>query len=140
VVSQRAADHDRLGVDPAPRSVRVGLVLVIGGEGLRPSDQVDERPQVNPGDLDDVVALLPKRQRNGPAAIGCDVQDDDPQAEVLNLGDDLGDVLVSTGDEGVGDRAALGQGHQIPAELALDPLAPPRLRIDKAQLQAGHLG
>jgi hypothetical protein len=94
---------------------------------------------VNPGDLDDVVAFLPKRQRNGPAAVGGDVQDNDPKAKVLNLGDNLGDVLVSTGDEGIADRTALREGHQVPAELTFDPFTPARQCIDESQLQARHL-
>ncbi len=67
------------------------------------------------GDLDDVVAFLAQRLRNGPAAVRRDVQDNYPQAKVLHFSDDLCDVLVSAGNEGVGDRAALGERHDVAA-------------------------
>ncbi len=68
-----------------------------------------------PGDLDDVVAFLPQRLGNGPASVRGDVQDNHPQAKVLHLRDDLREVLVSAGDEGIGDRAALGERHYVAA-------------------------
>src|SRR5260221_2663196 len=92
------------------------------------------------GDLDDVVAFLAQRLRNGPAAVRREVQDNYPQAKVLHFSDDLCDVLVSAGDEGVGDRAALAERHDGAAYLVLYPLAPAQPRAHDPELETGHLG
>lgn len=91
-------------------------------------------------DLDDVVALLAQGRGNGPAAIGGDMQDHDPQTEILHFGNDLGKVLVGAGNKGIANRAALGERHQVAPQLALDTLASSRASVDEPQLEPGHLG
>jgi hypothetical protein len=108
--------------------------------GLGAADQVDEWPQVHRRNLDNVVAFLPQRLRNGPAAVRGDVENNDPQAEILDLGDDFGKVLISAGDERVGDGAAMGKGHNVAAQLAFDALAAAGSGVDQAKLKPGHLG
>ena len=122
------------------RAVTGACVVLLGCRRLGAADQVDKRPQVHAGDLDNVVALLAERLRNGPATIRSDVQDDDAQAKVLDLGDDFGEVLVGAGDERVSDRAALRERDDVPAQLALDALAAAWPGVDQAQLEAWHLG
>jgi hypothetical protein len=68
------------------------------------------------------------------------VQNDHPQAKVLHLSDDLRDVLVGAGDEGVADRTTLSQSHQVAPQLALNSFPAPGKGIEKPQLEAGHLG
>jgi hypothetical protein len=90
--------------------------------------------------LDQVIGLLAQRLRHGPAAIRRDMQNHYPQAKILHLSHDLGQVLVGARDERIADRAVLGQGYQVPPELGLYPLSPARPDVDEPQLDSRHVG
>ena len=89
--------------------------------------------------LDDVVAFLAEAPGNGPVAAHRDVHDRHPQAQVLHVGDDLGQVLLRADQEGVADRVVAGQGGQVAADLAFHALAPAGPGPAQPQLQPGKI-
>jgi hypothetical protein len=92
----------------APLVVAIAVLLAgVGRLGRR--DEVDKRPQVSAGHLHDVVGFLAQRPGDRPASFGRDVHDDDPQAEILHLSDDLGEILFRADDDGITHRVVPGQ-------------------------------
>src|SRR5262245_52363504 len=104
---------DQLVVNRSMAAEGEGRATLVWRGRLRAADEVDKGPEMNARDLDGIVALLAEWLRNSPAAIRRDVQDDDAEAKVLYLGDDLCEVLVGAGDERVLDCAALRERHQV---------------------------
>jgi hypothetical protein len=66
VMSSRAR---ALGVGRSARGEPAGRILLVSRGRLGPANQVNERSEMNTGNLDNIVAFLPQRQRNSPAAI-----------------------------------------------------------------------
>jgi hypothetical protein len=94
---------------------------------------------VRGGNLHDVVAFLVERLRHGPGSVGRDVQQDDPDAKILHLGDDLREILFGTDDDGVGHRIVPGQRGQVTVNLGFDAFAVPGPHPAQAQFQPGQL-
>jgi len=134
------ADQRSISIRQATRTEARAHVLLLRRRWLRAADQLNERPKVHSGDLDDVVALLAQRLRDRPARVGRNVQDDDAKAQILHLGNDFGDVLVRAGDERIGDRTAPRESHEVAAQLTLNALASARPDVDQPELEARHLG
>src|SRR5207344_708582 len=96
----------RVAVSQWPGRGQVALLVGVGGFG--PGDQLHVGPQVVAADLDDVVGLLAQRPGDRPVPVDRNVHQRDPHAEVLHVGDDLGQVLFRADDEGVADGAVAG--------------------------------
>src|SRR5262249_28741295 len=108
-LARRRASQRVKSTGPA-RSDRLAATKLVGRSRLSAMDKLDKRPEVHSGNLDYVIAFLPKRRGNGPATVGRDVKYHHAKAKILHLGDDLGEVLVGARDEGVADSPVLGQG------------------------------
>jgi hypothetical protein len=115
-------------------------VLPIVTRGLGPGNQVNERPQVRTGNVNDVVALLAQRPGDRPIPVGSDVHEEDPHPEVLNLGDDAGQVFLGAGDDRIADRIVPGERGQVPVHLGLDAVMPARAHPGEPQLEPGDIG
>ena len=89
--------------------------------------------------LDDVVTFLAQAAGNGPVAAHGDMHDRHPDAEILHVGDDLGQVLLGADQESVADRVVAGQRGQVAADLALHALTPARPGPAQPQLQTGKI-
>src|SRR6185437_14565427 len=94
---------------------------------------------MNTGYFDDVIAFLPQWQRNSPTTVRCDVQDHDPESEILYFRHYFSNVLIRASNECVANRTALSQRHQIASQLALDAFSTARQRIDQPELKTRHL-
>ncbi len=103
-------------------------------------DQVHIGAKVPGRNVDDVVALLAQRARHSPVAVGRDVQQDRADAEILNLGNDGGEVLLAAHDDHIADCPIPGQGGQVLANLRLDALLPVRASLAEAEFHARHVG
>src|SRR5690606_39603195 len=97
---------------------RVGAVAV--ADGLRaavglgdPAHQRHVGTQVAGAQFYEVVALLPERARGGPAPLRGDVDHGQPDAQVLRVADDLGEVFVAAHHDRVADGVVAGQRHQV---------------------------
>ena len=64
-------------------------VLLVVPDRLGAGHEVHIRPQVRFGQFDDVVALLAQSAGDGPLPVHRDVGQDDPYAQILDLGDNL---------------------------------------------------
>jgi hypothetical protein len=95
------------GVSRTARGEPAGRVLLVGRDRLSPANQVNERSKMNTGDFDDVIAFLPQRQRNSPAAVRCDVQDHYPESEILDFRHYFGNVLICASNKCIANRTAL---------------------------------
>jgi hypothetical protein len=115
-------------------------VLIVVPHRLGPRDQLHERAQVSVADLDNVIAFLAQRPRDGPVAIHRDVHDGHPDPQILHIRDNLGEIFLSADDQGVTDGAVPGQGGQVAMDLALHTLAPPGPHPAESQFEAGHIG
>ena len=115
-----------------------GVALVIPAR-FRADHEFHERPQVRLTDFDDVVALLPEGTGDGPVAVHRDVYQGDPEAEVLHVGNDLGEVLLGADNECVPQGTVACQGRQVAVDLALHPLAPARPHPAQPQLHTGKV-
>ena len=129
------AGRGRVAVGKGPRVV--GLARP-GGLGAR--DQLDVGAQLLAADLDDVVGLLAERAGDGPVAVHRDVHQGDPQAEVLDVGDDLGQVLFRAHHERVADRVVAGQRGQVAVDLGLHALPPPGADLRHPELDSRQVG
>ena len=106
------------------RQVRlVSLVRLVRRRGLGADDQLDVGPELFAPDLDDVVGLLAQRAGDGPVAVHGEMHQGDPHAEVLDIGDDLGQVLLRADHQGVADRVVARQRGQVPVDLGVHALA-----------------
>jgi len=65
----RQATCWRLGASGMARGETASGELAVRRARLGPANQVNERSEMNTGNLDNIVAFLPQRQRNSPAAI-----------------------------------------------------------------------
>ena len=128
----------RVAVSQRPGRGQVALLVGVGGFG--PGDQLHVGPQVVAADLDDVVGFLAQRPGDRPVPVDRDVHQRDPHAEVLHVGDDLGQVLFRADDEGVADGAVASQRGQVAVDLGLHALAPARADLGHAELDARHVG
>src|SRR6476660_2410527 len=81
----------RVAVGQRPDRGQVAVLVLPGGFG--PGDELHVGAQVVAADLDDVVGLLAERAGNGPVPVHRNVYQGDPHAQVLDVGDDLGQVL-----------------------------------------------
>ena len=115
------------------------LVGLLAAERVRSGHELGKGPQVPVANLDDVVAFLAEAAGNGPVAAHGDVHDRHPDAEILHVRDDLGQVFLGADQEGVADRVVAGQGGQVAADLALHALAPARPGPAQPQLQPGKI-
>ena len=86
LVAQRADRPVAVGQGPARMSA--DAVALVIPERFRAHHQFHVRPQVGLTDLDDVVAFLPEGAGDGPVAVHRDVDEGDPEAEILDVGDD----------------------------------------------------
>ena len=105
-----------------------------------PGGQFGIGAQVPLADLDDVVTFLAQAARDGPVAAHRDVHDEHPDAEVLHLGHDLGQILLRTDQQRVADRLVAGQRGQVAPDLALHPFAAARPQPAQPQLEPGQIG
>jgi hypothetical protein len=95
---------------------------------------------VNTGNLDDVVAFLSQRQRNGPTTVRRDVQDHHSEAEILDFRHYFGNMLIRASNERVTNRTTLSERHQIATQLALNAFSTAGQRVDQPELKTRHLG
>src|ERR1039458_2984655 len=114
-------------------------VMLVEPSRLGTCDQIHKWPQVPARDLYDVIALLAERSRYGPCPVGSDMQQDDPDAQVLHFGNDLPEVLLGADDDGIADRAVPGQRDQVTVDLGLDTFAVARPHPPEPQLQPGKV-
>ena len=128
----------RVAVGQRPDRGEVAVLVRVGGLG--PGDQLHVGPQVVAADLDDVVGLLAERPGDGPVPVDRDVHQRDPHAQVLDVGDDLGQVLFRADHERVADRVVAGQRGQVAVDLGLHALAPAGADLRHAELDARHVG
>ncbi len=135
LVGRRGRRRVAVGQRPGRREVAV-LFRV---DGLGSGDQLHVGPQVVAADLDDVVGLLAERPRDGPVTVHRDVHQRDPHAEVLDVGDDLGQVLFRADHERVADRVVARQRGQVTLNLRFHALAPAGADLRDAQLDARHV-
>ena len=138
LMAKRADRPVTVGQGPA----RIGpdaLALVIM-ERLRAHHQFHIRPQVCLTDLDDVVAFLPEGAGDCPVAVHRDVDQRDPETEILDVRDDLRQVLLGTDHERVLQGAVTRQGGQVAVDLALHALAAARPHPAQPQLHPGKVG
>jgi hypothetical protein len=68
------------------------------------------------------------------------VHQGDPHAQVLDVGDDLGQVLFRADHERIADRAVTGQRGQVAVDLGFHALTPTRADLRHAELDAWHVG
>ena len=139
LVGRRDRDRVTVGHRAGPGGRRE-LALLVGVGGLGAGDQLDVGPQVVAADLDDVVGLLAERPGDGPVSVHRDVHQRDPHAEILDIGDDLGQVLLGADDERVADRVVARQRGQVAVDLGLHALAPAGADLGHAELDARHVG
>ena len=116
-----------------------GVPLVLP-ERFRAHHQLHIGTQVCLIDLDDVVTFLPEGTRDGPVAVNRDVNEGDAEAEILDVGDDLRQVLFGTDHERVLHGSVARQGSQIAMDLALHPFALARPHPAQTQLHPGKVG
>ena len=123
----------------APLMIAIAVLLVgVGWPGRR--DEIDKRPQVSAGHLHDVVGFLAQRPGDRPVSLGRDVHDDDPQPEILHLGDDLGEILLCADDDGITHCVVPGQRRQVAVHLGFDALAAAGTDPAEPQLDPGEVG
>jgi hypothetical protein len=90
-------------------------------------------------DVDDVVALLAQAAGDRPVAVRGDVQQDRPDALVLNFGNDRGQVLFGADDDDVADRPVARECRKVLADLRLDALLAVGPELVQAQLDTGNV-
>ena len=120
------ADDRPVPVSQGAASRHGQLVRLIRAQRPGPGDEFRVGAQVPFADLDDVVAFLAQAAGNGPVAAYRDVHDEHPDAEILHVGDDLGQILLGTDQQRVADRVVARQRGQVAADLALHPFAATR--------------
>ncbi len=130
----------RGGVAVGQRPGRGEVAVLVRVDGLGSGDQLHVRPQVLAADLDDVVGLLAERPRDGPVPVHRDVHQRDPHAEVLDVGDDLGQVLFRADHERVADRVVARQRGQVAVDLGFHALTAARADLGDPELDARHVG
>jgi hypothetical protein len=141
----RGIQADRGRLDGRMRTARLraagGDFAVAGRRALRlgPGDQVDVGAQVPGTYVNDVVALLSQGARNSPVTVGCDVDQDRPDPEVLNLGDNRRQILLAAHDDHVADRAVPGECREVLADLGLDALLAAWPGLAEPKLDAGNV-
>src|SRR6266545_1968680 len=107
------ADGRPVAVGQGSAWVGTGRVLIRTMRWLGAGDQVDEWPQVGAAYLENVIALLAQWPRDRPVPVHGDMHENDPDPEVLHLGDHLGKILFAADEDSVGDRPVSGQGVQV---------------------------
>ena len=138
LVAKRADRPVTVGQGPA--GIGADAVALVIMERLRAHHQFHVGPQVGLTDLDDVVAFLPEGAGDGPVAVHRDVDEGDPEAEILDVGDDLRQVLLGADHERVLQGAITRQGGQVAVDLALHALAAARPHPAQPQLHPGKVG
>ena len=128
-----------VAVGEGPNRITAIRVMLVETSRLGTCDQIHKWPQVPARDLYDVIALLAERSRYGPCPVGSDMQQDDPDAQVLHFGNDLPEVLLGADDDGIADRAVPGQRDQVTVDLGLDTFAVARPHPPEPQLQPGKV-
>ena len=116
-----------------------GLALVVP-DRFRAHHEFHVGPQVRLADLDDLVTFLPEGTGDGPVAVHRDVHEGDPEAEILNVGDDLRQVFLGADHERVLQGAVTRQRGQVAVDLTLHSLAPARPHPAQPQLHSGKVG
>jgi len=91
-------------------------------------------------DLHDVVGFLAQRPGDGPVPVDRDVHQGDAHAQVLHVGDDLGQVLFRADHERVADRVVARQGGQVAVDLGFHALAPAGADLRHPELDPRHVG
>ena len=134
------ARHRRMPVDQRPARDAVRVVRLVDAHGFGAHDQLDVGPELLAADLDDVVGLLAQRPGDGPVAVHRDVHQGDAHAEVLDVGDDLGQVLLRADHQRVADRAVAGQRGQVPVDLGFHALATAGTDLGHPELDARDVG
>jgi len=127
-----------VAIGQRPDRGQVAVLVLTGGFG--PGDELHVGAQVVAADLDDVVGLLAERAGDGPVPVHRDVYQGDPHAQVLDVGDDLGQVLFRADHERVADRVVPGQRGQVAVDLGFHALAPAGADLRHAKLDARHVG
>jgi hypothetical protein len=135
----RLTDHAGPPVAVGGRAAQIGRLPLLLADRLGADHELHRRPQVRLTDLDNVVAFLAENGRGGVAG-RADVHQDHPDAEILHLGDHLGEVFLRAHHQCVADRPVAGQGGQVPVDLALHPLAVTGPRPAEPQLDTGEVG
>ena len=139
LLGQRADDWPVPVGQRAPRG-HGQLIGLVGAQCGGPGDEFGVGAQVPLTDLDDVVTFLPQAARDGPVAADRDVHDEHPDAEILDVGDDLGQILFGADQQRVADRVVPGQRGQVAADLAFHAFAAARPQPAQPQLQPGEIG
>ena len=132
--------RSRRRVSVGQRPGRGEVAVLVGVDGLGSGDQLHVGPQVVAADLDDVVGLLAERPGNGPVPVHRDVHQRDPHAEILDVGDDLGQILFGADHQGIADRVVARQRGQVAVNLGFDAFAPAGTDLRDAELDARHVG
>ena len=118
----------------------VRVIRLVGTRGLGAHDQLHVGPELLAADLEDVVGLLAQGPGDGPVAVHGDVHQGDPHAEVLDVGDDLGQVLLRADHQRVADRAVARQRGQVPVDLGFHAFAPARADLRHPELDPRDVG
>jgi len=138
-----------MGHGPGAHPIAVGevlpriaaiLELLVMHVWLGPGNEIHKWPQMSAGDLHDVIALLAQRLRDRPVPVRRDVDDGHPHPEILDLGDNLGEIFLGADDNGVADRVVPGQRGQVPLYFGFHALAPTRAHPAEPQLEPGEVG
>src|SRR5260370_36175586 len=103
-------------------------------------NEIHKRPQVGAGNVDDVITLLAQRPGHRRVPVHRDVHDGDAHAEILYLGDDLGEILLGAYDDSGADRAVPVARDQLPVHLSLDALTSARAYPAEPDLEPGKAG
>jgi hypothetical protein len=103
--------------------VRADSLALILANRLGAHHELHVGTQVGLANLHDLIALLPQSARDRPATVHRDVQDRDANAEILYLGDDLGQVLLRAHHQRIGDRVVACQRGEVAVDLAFDAFA-----------------
>jgi len=122
------------------RPHRGQVAILVRVDGFGPRDELHVGPQMVAADLDDVVGLLAERPGDGPVPVHRDVHQGDPHAQVLDVGDDLGQILFRADHERVAYPVVAGQRGQVTVDLGLHAFAPAGTDLRHAELDARHVG
>ncbi|HEY5989880.1 MAG TPA: hypothetical protein VIV12_26380 [Streptosporangiaceae bacterium] len=95
--------------------------------------------KVRLADLHDVITFLPERPGDRPVAAHHDVHDRHSDAEILDIGDHLREILFRAHHQSVTDRTIAREDGEVPANLALYPVAAARPRGTQPELNPGQV-
>ncbi len=116
---------------------RLGLVWT---GRLGPGDQLHVLAQLLGAEIHDVVALLAQRPGTRPVAIGGDLQQRDPHAQVLHVRDHLREVFLGAHYHHVADGLVPRQRGEVAVNLAFHAFPAPWAHLRQPKLHPGQVG